>query len=264
MGRFDDIVIISDGDGTLLGTDHEIPERNLEALREFIGQGGIFILATGRPMNGARHIVSRLPGNALSVYFNGALIYDHEKDAEIYSDPLPAGMGRVAAFAAERFPELGFEYFTMDDARIIRDGQYSRGHFELLREEIRYAVPEEVPEKGVLKMFATGEREELDVLREALLKEFPGMFNAVPSGTNYLEIFSITSSKGNAVSAIRDWFGGTKKIYAVGDSENDISMFRNADGSYVAGNARPEIREYGRVVCGCDDGVIADVIGLLE
>ncbi|MBQ1272136.1 MAG: HAD hydrolase family protein, partial [Clostridia bacterium] len=48
MGRFDGILICSDVDGTL-AEGKNIPEKNLEALRYFQSEGGLFTLATGRP-----------------------------------------------------------------------------------------------------------------------------------------------------------------------------------------------------------------------
>ena len=40
MGKFDGLLLASDFDDTLYGWDLRVPERNLEAIRYFIGQGG--------------------------------------------------------------------------------------------------------------------------------------------------------------------------------------------------------------------------------
>ena len=48
MGKFDGLLLASDFDDTLYGLDLRIPERNLEAIRYFTGEGGRFAVATGR------------------------------------------------------------------------------------------------------------------------------------------------------------------------------------------------------------------------
>ena len=49
-----DILLVSDLDGTLIGKDHQIPERNLEAIKRFKEKGGKFCVATGRSIESGR------------------------------------------------------------------------------------------------------------------------------------------------------------------------------------------------------------------
>ena len=48
MGKFDGLLLASDFDDTLYSWELRIPERNLEAIRYFIRQGGYFTVSTGR------------------------------------------------------------------------------------------------------------------------------------------------------------------------------------------------------------------------
>ena len=48
MPDFSDILLTVDYDRTLTAPDSTIPERNLEAIRFFIDNGGIFTVNTGR------------------------------------------------------------------------------------------------------------------------------------------------------------------------------------------------------------------------
>ena len=48
MGKFENILIFSDIDGTYLGNGRRIIPRNEEAVRYFRSEGGLFTFATGR------------------------------------------------------------------------------------------------------------------------------------------------------------------------------------------------------------------------
>ena len=50
MGRFSDVLLTVDFDRTLTATDSSIPERNLEAIRYFMAEGGAFTVNTGRSL----------------------------------------------------------------------------------------------------------------------------------------------------------------------------------------------------------------------
>ena len=48
MGIYSDILLTVDFDRTLTAPDSSIPERNIEAIRYFIDNGGVFTVNTGR------------------------------------------------------------------------------------------------------------------------------------------------------------------------------------------------------------------------
>ena len=132
------------------------------------------------------------------------------------------------------------------------------------RLEVRFLSADMIPEDGVLKMFMTGEQKELDSVRNKLLARFPGQFHAVRSSNHSLEIFSNTSSKGVAVNILRDYYQGKRRIYAIGDSFNDISMLEAADKAFAPADGEETVRRNCHVVCPCSDGSVADVIEYLD
>ena len=46
MRKFDGMMLACDMDGTLLDSEHQISDANLQALRHFTTEGGLFSLAT--------------------------------------------------------------------------------------------------------------------------------------------------------------------------------------------------------------------------
>ena len=85
MGRFDGILICSDVDGTLAaGT--QVSQRNLDAIRYFQSEGGLFTLSTGRSAGYEKTFSFRL--NAPMITENGARVYDPESQKTLRTVPL--------------------------------------------------------------------------------------------------------------------------------------------------------------------------------
>ena len=84
--RFDGLLLVSDIDGTLTELT-EIPQANIRAIHEFIEQGGVFTLCTGRPRCALRPILRQLEVNAPVITINGGCIYDTHT-GEILSEAL--------------------------------------------------------------------------------------------------------------------------------------------------------------------------------
>ena len=70
MGKFDGLLLASDFDDTLYDLDLRIPERNLEAIGYFTGQGGRFTVATGRAHRTFAPYAHLVPMNAPAVLSN--------------------------------------------------------------------------------------------------------------------------------------------------------------------------------------------------
>lgn len=264
MGKFQDIMIVSDGDGTLLNSSHQIPEKNLAAIRSFTQQGGLFVLASGRPKNGARHIVRQLPP-APVVYFNGALICDSLQGKVLYSDPLPTQASQIFAFLLKQFPDAGLECFTIEHSYVLRDSKATRLHLKMLRETPGYVSLDQLPRTGILKIFATGTcfEQTLEIQRQ-IQAAFPGLVNVMPSGSQFLEIFSPNSNKGSAVEFLKSYYPNLKRVYAVGDNYNDLPMFQYADLAFVPSNGVDNVKQMGKVVSNCDCGALYDVVDYLD
>jgi hydroxymethylpyrimidine pyrophosphatase-like HAD family hydrolase len=72
----------------------------------------------------------------------------------------------------------------------------------------------------------------------------------------YLEVFSETASKYNAVQYLRKHCG-FDKIVGFGDNLNDIPLFAACDECYAVANAKPEVKEIATGIIGSNnaDGV---------
>ena len=54
-------------------------------------------------------------------------------------------------------------------------------------------------------------------------------------------------------------------IYCVGDNQNDIPMLARSVIPFAPANCAQEVKDWGaRVLCHCDDGVIGDIVDILN
>ena len=76
MGIFSDVLLTVDYDRTLTAPDSTIPERNIEAIRYFIENGGAFTINTGRSVPMTKVFRDRVPVNAPLLLYNGSAASD--------------------------------------------------------------------------------------------------------------------------------------------------------------------------------------------
>ena len=82
----------------------------------------------------------------------------------------------------------------------------------------------------------------------------------------YLEITKKGSTKGGMVDHLVSLLGiDPGKVYCVGDNQNDIPMLARSAIPFAPANCAQEVRDWGaRVLCHCDDGVIGDIVEILD
>ena len=112
MGKFDGILLCTDLDETLLTTDKSVSKENLDAIEYFKNQGGYFTFVTGRVPQGAKVLLDTIKPNAPICAFNGAGIYDFEKDAMLWGLYLDNKALDILDFVIEQIPETGFVVCT--------------------------------------------------------------------------------------------------------------------------------------------------------
>ena len=101
---FADFLITTDYDATLTGPDGTIPQRNLDAIRYFMEQGGAFTVNTGRSGVFARELMQVVPVNAPFLLMNGSAMVENGKTLELHTIDLDPW--QVMLQLQEAFPGL--------------------------------------------------------------------------------------------------------------------------------------------------------------
>ncbi len=247
MKKYNGILLCSDLDGTLSNSDGTISDENLEAIDYFCRNGGHFTLCTGRNPRFARRLKENgLNINAPLVALNGAMIYSFENEEILYENPIDKNqLFDVKTFIADNKKYINITAFHSFES---------------------YSDFSEIGDKKLYKMvFVSDSPESSATLRRNFEKIGNGRYFVTNSWNTGMEILDKNSTKGECLKIIKKLvpFEVTKTV-CVGDYENDISMLKEADLAYAAGNALQSVKEIAdRVTVTHDESALAKIISEL-
>ena len=270
MGKFDNILIVSDIDDTFLGKGGVLVQKNIDALKYFLSEGGKFTFATGR-VHGS--LLNSIPiaseiMSAPGIMANGGYIYDFESSTVLNCKFMPEESTRKATeFAYDYNDEFGIRYSSPDGTVYCRLLPSYLGVKEFSYRDALVLPRDEWSFKDCCKVVVRGRCGVLDELRRALEDRFGDILEIVKSGDTFLEMLPKECTKGSAIEGLRMYYheqGTEVKVYCCGDYENDISMLKEADVAVCPSNATDEVKAVADLVlCSCSDGLIANLIEIL-
>lgn len=264
MKRFEGMMLACDMDGTLLDSDRLISEANLQALHYFVEEGGLFSLATGRAYAAVTDYLDLLPVNAPYSLLNGSLILDKQNKV-LHCSGMPEQTPTLIDQVLTTFPLVGCEVFLPDRILVCRMSTETEHHMRVLHLAYDCASMAELPNPADwCQINFTGQASEVAPVR-TFLKQFEDSFQAVCTMPTFCEVTRKGVSKGTAMLCIAADSGiQHNKIYAIGDSDNDLSMLKNAALSFVPANAAPDMFQYAAVrVRDNDHDAVAHVVEYL-
>ena len=243
--RYDDILLISDLDGTLIPRYEIISDENVRALNAFTAAGGAFAAATGRTPESALPYLDGITVNAPSIFFNGAMLKDLAADRVLETRTLDGELWRTfAARVLYQFPRACVEVYTTEHCHILSpegnddprlDGEfYNVNHTSLC----------EVEHETWLKFFICDAPINLSFV-ERLAKELgiDQCSTSFYSEANYLEFVPPKTSKGAMAEVLKAMPAyAERRVIACGDYENDAELLRMADIGIAPENASEDAK----------------------
>ena len=277
MGKFTGVLLASDFDNTLVWTEDalrqgtampQVPERNREALRYFMANGGRFAISTGRALPAFRRFVDQVPMNAPGVVCNGAGLYDFQAGRYIYTALLDDVVRDRGMEILKAFPTVGCEvYHESDNVHAVQPNHWTKMHQHLTCAPYQ-VMPDlwSIPEPCAKLLF----EEEMPVLTQVgeYLKErgWAEDYELIFSSDHLLELTARGAHKGGMVLRLAQLLGIDRAhIYCIGDHANDIPMLKVAAQAFAPANCIDAIRDMGvRILSPCQDGAVADVVEILD
>ena len=111
---FSDVLLTVDYDRTLTAPDSTIPERNLQAIRYFMENGGAFTVNTGRSLPMAQVFKDKVPTNAPLLLYNGGAAYDVQREQFVFMELIHMDMWKTVHELIDLFPDLTVEVQAVD------------------------------------------------------------------------------------------------------------------------------------------------------
>lgn len=250
--RFDGYLLISDMDGTLIDNSGKISERNIEAIKKFQNYGGKFGVATGRTIESAKKYISKLPVDMPVILYNGAKIYDFNKEAVLFEVALEDKIKEIIKKVKEYDSTLGLEIYSDENTYIYNSCRFTE-RFKKRGYGIYYEVPEEVWQQKWTKVLIVGEEEQIDYIEENFESIFEKI-NLIRSGENYLEILPEETSKGSTLKILcKELDTDILKVVAAGDNMNDYEMLMNVGYGFGVSNGSKKLLKDCKYICAAND-----------
>lgn len=246
--RFEGYLLISDMDGTLIGNDRKISENNVNAIKKFQEYGGKFGVATGRTVESAKRYIDNLPVDTPVILYNGAKIYDFNKEKVLFEIPLEEKVKELIKKIKEYDDTLGLEVYSNENTYIYNPCRFSN-RFKNRKYVVYFDVPEEVWEENWTKVLIVGEKDQMDYLEENFENIFEKI-NLIRSGENFLEILPEETSKGSAMKKLCKIIGmDMSNIISVGDEMNDYEMIKESGYGFCVSNGNKKLISMCSNVC---------------
>lgn len=271
MGKFDGMLLVSDLDGTLLNDQKQVPQANLDAIRYFQKEGGVFTLGTGRTYETSRVFYHMAEANAPIVCFNGSALYDFAKEDFVwYAAIEDTAFCTIVDEVEQAFPGIGIEVYTARQLYFHRENAFSDAH--LAREPLDYVVQDyhTDPTHIWMKSIFTDSPERLQqveafVQQQRYTERFPSI-RFVYSEKTFFELLGKEGTKGTGLLALAKYLGIDRtRTCAIGDNYNDEEMLQDAGMSFCPENGVPEMKALaGMVTRNNNAGAIADAVAWME
>lgn len=238
---------LSDLDNTLLTGTKEITNESIQYIKEWVKNGNLFCISTGRPYSGAYHFYEALGVDCPMVCDNGCSIY--------FID----GKNKFFSIEMNRFKEFLMRVEGMDDHIYITTPKnicYSH-HLEkvpgwIIHNEVQNLeivdgdIVENMKEEPLICNYWLKERcydEFMNIIKEyddILFYQNWGLYDGIYS----FEIHSKFASKGLALRYLKEHYKiKENNTLAFGDELNDITMIEEAYYGVSMINGNQELKE---------------------
>lgn len=237
-------LIVSDLDGTLLQKGLHIQERDREALHQAAEAGIQLCFASGRMHPEIVHVAKELKLKAHSVSQNGAYLHSAEGQLlaeNTFEPPLIKELATAAATATLVTFLCAPDYYVV--AELSESNAHMRDNLLAPLHIIPHAIDAAGSEFACGKMTYVGDMGELLVLQKRLLSAYGERIDAYISADDCLDIMPKQVSKGTGILALQRRLGILpEETVCVGDSFNDVPMFKVTPHSFAMAGSLPELK----------------------
>lgn len=265
--KYQDVLLVSDIDGTLLNEKLSTPEINVKAIEDFVAKGGRFAIATGRAPLSAGYVTSFIEKKTPCVVFNGGGIYDFAENKLLWQLTLHDSSVEIAKYVYDNAPFASVEIHVGSKIYLARSSPRGEVHVGQAGTEVIRCSFDEIPTTGWNKVLFAAEPEgEIPQLVE-MLKGFENSgCSLLLTSPYYYEIIPLGVSKAEAMFRLADILGVLhENVFAIGDYFNDLEMIKAASVSACVESSPDELKKIADVICpDVNGGSVAHFINKIE
>ena len=241
-------LIAADMDFTLLAPGKDIPEENKKAIRALKESSVAFTIATGRSSFLVGKFAEDLDIDVPLITSNGGSLFDAKARKQFASKDFEDDkIRKLLSFLMDRsadatlYSDEGI-FFAPDSTRHYFVEAYNSG-VEPSKRSPMINIGRDFLENRQLPKFNKILLQSADKDVISFLSSDPNL-EVISSGPNLFDVMKSGVSKGSALLSLADYLGiPSRNTFAIGDSDNDISMIEDANYGIAVGNATEGVKK---------------------
>ena len=244
--KFSDLIIYTDVDGTAATHVNRVgvvSKANIQAIEEFVKEGGMFGVASGRNHPSIDSVFEYTNINLPYIEANGASVWDKDKQDYLSIHYISKEFKEKIYQFVKKNEKLNMTAMRTESKKVVFNDKRDSWILDYPRNMMSY---EEFIETDLLKCAILAYEEDIDQAIEDLKNaDFLAGITSSRSADIYLEFFDSHASKGEGIKTVIKSREDLKnrKLVCIGDFYNDISMLEIADIAICPANAVKEVQE---------------------
>lgn len=252
-GNYQVDLVISDIDGTLLTSNHELTDHAKNAAHKLAGASIMLALASSRPPRAIEPIAAALNIDVPFGAFNGSLIMSGDRKTIIAESSItPQIVASIRNIASELKLEVWLydesDWWVSERTPFVDREEHTAGFKALLD---GYAERLSSP---LNKLTVVGVPENVAEAEKRVLQQLGQVVSASRSKPRFLDITPYGWHKGSVVARFAKLFNvPPQNIVTIGDGPNDVEMFSCSGMSIAMGQAVEAVKSHASFVTATND-----------
>ena len=259
-------ILCIDIDGTLIDSDERVHPQDIHTLTHF-PEEILPLLTTGRILHSAKGVLQEnglfqsdlfpLPG----VFMNGGVTYLPDERI-CTSHAFPSETRQAVIDLSQHFRNSAFTFFAIDTVYLVNPTTFGRHVAQLHHLSARIIDADELPTEIIKVMILEPEALEMQKIFDQAQSLVAEMAFSLPSA---YEINPPGIDKGaSLIDLLRAMHLDHLPIYAVGDAENDLALFKHAHITFAPTTAYPQVIDAAdRLIPRDKEGLLTPLLRLL-
>ena len=236
-------LVVTDMDGTLLNSNHQVSGLFFELFKELKKHNILFVAASGRPYYSIIEKLGSIKDDIIVVAENGGLVI--RKDELLLSTPIKRdGFSEIESlidFSNDIHP-----IFCTKLKAYFSDSSSSNNHINSLKEFYpKFSIIKSINEvkEDIIKI-ALYHSEDSEKYIYPHFKHLEPNYKVKISGKHWVDLSDDLANKGHAIALLQKKFNiSNLETLVFGDYNNDIEMLKLAKYSFAMENAHPNVIE---------------------
>jgi Cof subfamily protein (haloacid dehalogenase superfamily) len=244
-------MVVTDMDGTLLNSNHEVSDYFFELFKELRKRDIVFVAASGRQYNSIVDKLDSIKDDIIVIAENGG--FAMQNGTELVSTPLNNSAKNEVLEILENLNDVHPVLCGKQNAYLL--GNSKEFEDKLSEYYTAYEVLEDLKafEGEVMKIAIYHSKNSEEYIYPSV-KHLEAYLKVKVSGENWVDVSDQNAHKGFALQKVQEQYGvGPKQTLVFGDYNNDLEMLALADHSFAMANAHPNVKKAANYMTASND-----------